>query len=84
MSPELCLIGAFSSVKRIEDKNMRELNCVVMPNSEGWCLRVRDHLHGRFASKGEALRAAIVEAEKGRAAGFYSLVTVQHGTKLDL
>ena len=63
---------------------MRELNCVIMPNSGAWCLIVRDHLHGRFPTKDEALRVAIVEAQKGRAAGFYSLVKVQHGTKLDL
>jgi hypothetical protein len=57
---------------------MRELNCVIVPNSQGWLLLVGLHRRGWFPSKDTALRAAIVEAQRGRAAGFYSSVKVQH------
>jgi hypothetical protein len=53
---------------------MRELNCVIMPNSQGWLLMVGAHRRGWFPSKDRALLAAIVEAQRGRAAGFYSSV----------
>jgi hypothetical protein len=58
---------------------MRELNCVVMPSSQGWFLSVGGRLHGCFNGKDQALRAAIIEAQKGRAAGLFSTVKVQHG-----
>jgi hypothetical protein len=60
--------------------DMRELNCVIMPNAKGWLLMVGSHRRGWFPTKGGALRAAIVEAQRGRAAGFYSSVRVQHET----
>ena len=59
---------------------MRELNCVVRPELRGWCLIIRNRVHGRFHSKDDALRAAIDEARKGRATGLYATVKVQHGT----
>jgi hypothetical protein len=57
---------------------MRELNCVIRPSSHGWLLTVGDRRRVWFASKDSALRAAIVEAQRGRAAGFYSSVKVRH------
>jgi len=59
---------------------MRELNCVIMANSQGWLLTVGTRRGVWFPSKDTALRAAIVEAQAGRAAGFYSSVKVQHST----
>lgn len=57
---------------------MRELNCVITPNSQGWLLIVGTRRRGWFPSKDTALRAAIVEAQRVRAAGFYCSVKVQH------
>ena len=59
---------------------MRELNCVIRPYAGGWCLIIRNSLQCRFHNKNEALRAAIIAARKGRAAGFYTAVKVQHGS----
>jgi hypothetical protein len=56
---------------------MRELSCVIVPNSRGWLLIVGAHRRGWFPSRDAALRAAIVEAQRGRAAGFYSSVKVR-------
>jgi hypothetical protein len=56
---------------------MRELSCVIVPNSRGWLLVVGAQRRGWFASRDAALRAAIVEAQRGRAAGFYSSVKVR-------
>jgi hypothetical protein len=61
--------------------DMRELNCVILPKSPGWLLIVGAHRRGWFASKDRALRAAIGEAQKGRAIGFFTSVKVQHGTR---
>jgi len=55
---------------------MRELNCVVRPDSRGWCVMVGNRLHGRFQRKDDAVRVAIAEAQKGRAAGLYTTVNV--------
>jgi len=57
---------------------MRELNCVIMPNSQGWSLVVGGRPRAWFPSKDSALRAAIDEAQRGRVAGFYGMVRVQH------
>jgi hypothetical protein len=57
---------------------MRELNCVIRPSSQGWLLTVGDRRRVWFPSKDSAVRAAIVEAHRGRAAGFDSSVKVQH------
>ena len=59
---------------------MRELNCLILPDSQGWSLFVGTLRRGSFPSKGGALRAAILEAQRVRAAGFYSSVKVRHGT----
>jgi hypothetical protein len=67
-----------STAKRSKDNEMRELNCVVRLDSGGWCVIVCNTLRGRYGSKDEAIRAAIVEAQKGRAAGLYAAVKVQH------
>jgi hypothetical protein len=56
---------------------MRELSCVIVPNSRGWLLVVGAQRRGWFPSRDAALRAAIVEAQRGRAAGFYSSVKVR-------
>ena len=61
--------------------NMRELNCVITPNSQGWLLIVGTRRRGWFPSKDTALRAAIGEVRRGREAGFYSSVKVQHVRK---
>jgi hypothetical protein len=58
---------------------MRELHCLVRPDPRGWCVITRNRLHGRFHSKEDAIRAAIGEARKARAAGFYTTVKVQTG-----
>ena len=58
---------------------MRELNCLVRPDQRGWCVITRNRLHGRFHRKDDAIRAAIGEARKARAAGFYTTVKVQTG-----
>jgi hypothetical protein len=58
--------------------DMRELNCVIIPESPGWLLIVGVHRRGWFASKDRALRAAIGEAQKGRASGLFTSVKVQH------
>ena len=58
---------------------MRELNCVIRPNSQGWLLTVGNRRRVWFPSKDSALRAAIAEAQRGRASGFYSSVKVRHG-----
>jgi hypothetical protein len=50
---------------------MRELSCGIVPNSRGWLLIVGAHRRGWFPSRDAALRAAIVEAQRGTAAGFY-------------
>jgi len=55
---------------------MRELSCVIVPYSRGWLLIVGAQRRGWFPSRDAALRAAIVEAERGRTAGFYSSVKV--------
>jgi hypothetical protein len=47
---------------------------VIMPNLQGWLLMVGAHRRGWFPSKDRALLAAKVEAQRGRAAGFYSSV----------
>jgi len=57
---------------------MRELNCLILPDSQGWSLFVGARERGWFPSKDRALRAAIVEAQRVRAAGFYSSVKVRH------
>jgi hypothetical protein len=59
---------------------MRELHCVVVPDSRGWWLMVGPNCRGWFPSKNRALRAAIVEAQRVRAAGFYSSVRLRHET----
>jgi hypothetical protein len=59
---------------------MRELSCVVVPKSRGWLLVVGAERRGWFPSRDAALRAAIVEAQRGRAAGFYSSVKVRSVT----
>jgi hypothetical protein len=58
---------------------MRELSCVIVPNSRGWLLIVGAHRRGWFPSRDAALRAAIVEAQRSRAAGVYSSVKVRSG-----
>ena len=60
---------------------MRELTCMVRPDARGWCVMIRNRLCGRFQSRNEALRAAIAEAQKARAAGFYTTVNVMCSEK---
>ena len=59
---------------------MRELSCVIVPNSRGWLLIVGAQRRGWFPTRDAALRAAIVEAQRGRTAGFYSSVKVRSVT----
>jgi len=58
---------------------MQELTCVITTNARGWLLIVGGHPREWFPDKDEALRAAIAEAQRNRARGIYSSVTVQHG-----
>jgi hypothetical protein len=60
---------------------MRELNCVIIPHSKGWLLTVGARPRGWFPCKHSALRAAIAEAQSGRAAGVYTSVKIQHRPK---
>ena len=78
--PNFVFIVGFSSIRASGTDHMRELNCLVVPNSQGWLLIVGAHRHGWFPSRGAALRAAIVEAQRGRALGFYSSVKVRSVT----
>jgi hypothetical protein len=69
---------SFCVAELIQDNKVRELNCFVRPDPQGWCVIIRNCLHGRFHTKDDALRSAISEARKARAAGFYTTVKIQH------
>jgi hypothetical protein len=85
-SPSHRVVPTFVLLRMLFDRrwrgriDMRELNCVIIPKSSGWVLTVGAHRRGWFANKDRALRAAIVEAQKGRTIGFFTAVKVQHRT----
>jgi len=51
---------------------MRELSCMIVPHARGWLLLVGAQRRGWFASRDAALRAAMVEAQRGSTAGLVS------------
>ena len=58
---------------------MSELACLIIRNTHGWLLTVGAHTRRAYPCKNSALRAAMAEAQKGRAAGFYTSVKVLAG-----
>ena len=78
--PNFVFIVDFSDEVPARTNGMRELSCVIVPYSRGWLLIVGAQRRGWFPSRDAALRAAIVEAERGRTAGFYSSVKVRSVT----